>query len=71
MLRGAGVGGGGEGKRFVAFLTGREGQAVLRESGFRAPDGNGGSAEGDRVRRLPSPGRAEVEGLLRQWQQAG
>jgi hypothetical protein len=28
-------------------------------------------AEGERVRRLPSPGRADVEELLRQWQQAG
>jgi hypothetical protein len=44
---------------------------VLQECGFRAPDGSGGSAEGDRVRRLPSPGRADVEELLRQWQQAG
>ncbi len=71
VLRGEGVGGGAEGRRFVAFLTGPEGQAVLQESGFRAPDGSGGSAEGDRVRRLPSPGRADVEDLLRQWQQAG
>jgi hypothetical protein len=71
VLRGAGVGGGSEGERFVAFLTGTEGQAVLQECGFRAPDGSGGSAEGDRVRRLPSPGRADVEELLRQWQQAG
>ncbi len=71
VLRGEGVGGGGEGKRFVAFLTGPEGQAVLRESGFRAPDGSGGSAEAQRVRRLASPGRADVEDLLRQWQQAG
>jgi len=71
VLRGAGVGGSGEGERFVAFLTGTEGQAVLQECGFRAPDGSGGSAEGERVRRLPSPGRADVEELLRQWQQAG
>jgi ABC-type molybdate transport system substrate-binding protein len=71
VLRGEGVGGGGEGERLVAFLTGPEGQAVLRQSGFRGPDGSGGSPEGGRVRRLPSPGRAELEELLRQWQQAG
>ena len=71
VLRGAGVGGSREGERLVAFLTGPEGQAVLRQSGFRGPDGSGGSPEGDRVRRLPSPGRADLEELLRQCQQAG
>jgi hypothetical protein len=70
VLKGEGVGGGADGERFVAFLVGSEGQAVLREAGFRDPDGRGGSAAGDRVRKLPSPGRADLEDLLRQWKQA-
>jgi hypothetical protein len=71
VLRGEGLGGAADGERFVAFLAGPDGQDVLRGAGFRGPDGRGGSPEGERVRRLSSPDRVELDELLRQWQQAG
>jgi ABC-type molybdate transport system substrate-binding protein len=70
VLRGEAQGSGSAAERFVTFLTSSEGQAVLRGAGFRGPAGEGGSREADGVRRLPSPGRAELEELLRQWQQS-
>jgi ABC-type molybdate transport system substrate-binding protein len=71
VLRGEAQGSGSAGERFVTFLSGSEGQAVLRAVGFRGPSGEGGSRDAKGVRRLPSPSRAELEELLRLWQQAG
>lgn len=71
VLRGEAQGSGSAAERFVRFLGGSEGQAVLRGAGFRGPNGEGGSADADGVRRLPSPSRPELDELLRQWQQAG
>ena len=70
VLRGPGVGGEGDGERLVAFLLGGRGQAVLAGAGFRRPDGGGGSPAGNGVKRLPPPQRADLEDLLRLWQQA-
>jgi len=55
----------------VGFLAGAEAQAVLRSLGFRGLDGRGGSPAADRVPRLPPPDRAQLDDLLRFWQQAG
>jgi ABC-type molybdate transport system substrate-binding protein len=71
VLRGEAQGGAADGERFVAFLAEGEAQGVLRELGFRALDGRGGSPEGHGVRRLPSPERQQIDELLRLWQQAG
>lgn len=71
VVRGQAEGSPRAGERLVGFLSGSEGQAVLRGAGFRGPGGEGGSPDADGVQRLPSPGRAELEELLRQWQQAG
>lgn len=71
VLRGEAAGGSADGERFVAFLVGPEAQAVFRAAGFRGPDGRGGSPAGNAVRRLPPPDRAQLDELLRQWQQAG
>lgn len=71
VLGGEGVGSEADGQRFVAFLLGEKGQAVLGRAGFRRPDGRGGSSLGSGVKRLSPPPRAELEELLRRWQQAG
>ena len=71
VLRGEAQGGAADGERFVAFLADPEAQAVFKELGFRAPDGRGGSPEGQGVRRLSSPERPQIDELLRLWQQAG
>jgi hypothetical protein len=71
VLDGEGVGREADGQRFVAFLLAEEGQAVLARAGFRRPDGRGGSSQGNSVKRLPPPPPAELEELLRLWQQAG
>jgi hypothetical protein len=70
VLGGEGVGSEADGQRFVTFLLGEKGQAVLESAGFRGADGTGGSPAGNRVKRLPPPPRAELEELLRLWQQA-
>jgi ABC-type molybdate transport system substrate-binding protein len=69
VLRGEATGRGRDGERLVDFLTGAEGQAILEATGFRDPEGRGGARDGDRVRRLPPPQRAERDELLRRWQQ--
>lgn len=71
VLSGEANGSEADGERLVQFLTGPEGQAVLRAAGFRGPEGQGGSPEGNRVRRLAPPLRQSLEELLRLWQQAG
>lgn len=71
VLRGEGSGSPADGERFVAFMAGPEAQAVLQAAGFRGPDGRGGSPAGNQVRRLPPPERAQLDELLRLWQQAG
>ena len=71
VLGGEGVGSEADGQRFVTFLLGEKGQAVLARGGFRRPDGRGGSSLGNGVKRLPPPPRKELEELLRRWQQAG
>jgi hypothetical protein len=71
VLGGEGVGSEADGQRFVTFLLGEKGQAVLGRGGFRRPDGRGGSSLGSGVKRLPPPPRSELEELLRRWQQAG
>ncbi len=71
VLKGPGVGSEGDGERLVTFLLGEKGQALLAGAGFRRPDGRGGSPAGNGVKRLPPPPRAELEELLRLWQQAG
>ena len=71
VLRGQADGGEGDGERFVRFLAGPVAQAVLRQEGFRDASGRGGSAAGERVRKLPPPTPAQREELLRRWQQAG
>ena len=59
-----------DGRRFVGFLLGEPGQGLLRRGGFRNPQGRGGSPQGDRVKRMETPSRAELEELLRLWQGA-
>lgn len=71
VLGGEGVGSEADGQRFVTFLLGEKGQAVLGRGGFRRPDGRGGSSLGNGVERLPPPPRKDLEELLRRWQQAG
>lgn len=71
VLSGEANGSEADGERLVQFLSGPEGQAVLRAAGFRGPEGQGGSPEGNRVRRLAPPARQQLEELLRLWQQAG
>jgi hypothetical protein len=71
VLGGEGVGREADGQRFVAFLLAEKGQAALGRAGFRRPDGRGGSSQASAVKRLPPPARAELEDLLRLWQQAG
>ncbi|MFM7315065.1 MAG: hypothetical protein ACKO0M_18215 [Cyanobium sp.] len=71
VLRGEAAGSSADGERFVEFLAGAEARSVLRDAGFRGPDGRGGSPEGDRVRHLPPPTRRELDELMRLWQQAG
>ncbi|MCT0224774.1 substrate-binding domain-containing protein [Synechococcus sp. CS-1328] len=68
VRRGEGQGREADGSRFVAFLLGAEGRAVLNRHGFRDAAGQGGSPAGDRVRRLPPPAPEALEDLLRQWQ---
>jgi hypothetical protein len=70
VLRGEATGRQTDGERFVGFLARAEAQAVLRTLGFRDLDGRGGSPAADRVRRLPPPDRAQLDDLLRLWQQA-
>ena len=70
VLRGEATGRQADGERFVGFLAGAEAQAVLRTLGYRDLDGRGGSPAADRVRRLPPPDRAQLDDLLRLWQQA-
>ena len=70
VLRGEATGRQADGERFVGFLAGAEAQAVLRTLGFRDLEGRGGSPAADRVRRLPPPDRAQLDDLLRLWQQA-
>jgi hypothetical protein len=55
----------------VAYLSDAEGQDLLASRGFRRANGRGGSALGDRARRLPPPTPAQRDELLRLWQQAG
>jgi hypothetical protein len=71
VLRGEARGSEADGERFVGFLAGAEAQAVLRSLGYRGLDGRGGSPAADRVPRLPPPDRAQLDDLLRLWQQAG
>ncbi len=70
VLRGEATGSEADGERFVDFLAGAEAQAMLRSLGFRGPDGRGGGPAANRVRRLPPPDRAQLDDLLRLWQQA-
>ena len=70
VLRGEATGRQVDGERFVGFLAGADAQAVLRSLGFRGLDGRGGSPAAKRVRRLPPPDRAQLDDLLRLWQQA-
>ncbi|MCP9915569.1 substrate-binding domain-containing protein [Cyanobium sp. ATX 6F1] len=71
VLRGAGQGRQADGARFVAYLGGAEGQDLLASRGFRRANGRGGSALGERAKRLPPPTPAQRDELLRLWQQAG
>ena len=71
VLRDDAMGRQADGERFVDFLAGPEAQAVLRSLGFRGLDGRGGSPTANRVQRLPPPDRAQLDDLLRLWQQAG
>jgi hypothetical protein len=71
VLRGEATGSEADGERLVGFLAGAEAQAVLRSLGFRGLDGRGGSPAANRVQRLPPPDRAQLDDLLRLWQQAG
>jgi hypothetical protein len=71
LLGGQAAGRPEDGRRFVEFLLTPEAQAVLSRHGFRGPGGAGGSPSARGVKRLPAPGPAEREELLRLWQQAG
>lgn len=71
VLRDEAMGRQADGERFVDFLAGEEAQSVLRTLGFRGLDGRGGGPAANRVRRLPPPDRAQLDELLRLWQQAG
>jgi hypothetical protein len=70
VVSGDGQGSVGDGRKLVADLAGPKGQAVLRQLGFRGPDGRGGSQAGDAVRRLPPPSDTSLQDLLKRWQQA-
>lgn len=71
VLRGQAMGGAADGERFVAFLAAAEGRELLRATGFRAADGQGGPTRHPGVRSLPLPSAAQREELLRLWQRAG
>lgn len=60
-----------DGRELVNHLRGAKGQSVLRSQGFRGADGRGGSKSGDGVQRLLPPSSADLNELLRFWQQAG
>jgi hypothetical protein len=71
VLQGAATGRPEDGARLLAFLTGAQGQEILRGAGYQRASGQGGGPEGPQVRLLPLPSAGEREELLRQWQRTG
>jgi hypothetical protein len=71
VLQGPATGRPEDGARLLAFLTGAQGQEIIRGAGYQQVSGQGGGSKGPQARLLPLPSASEREELLRQWQRSG